>query len=162
MHLLNRFFGPFAAVLVATAVLYSNPDPAYIWASVAIIAVALATNAWVARNVYRYIRWTLVLRHAQIWANYVWAIALFILLGRWWGPTWLLLLVAPVSAAVHGGRNETFLAAGASCGSLLAVYWFWGVEGHYAWGQAFVHALFLAIFPLFIHALAQASLRVRS
>ena len=37
----------------------------------------------------------------------------------------------------------------------------WGVEGGYAWGQALNHAIFLAALPLFIHSLAQASIRVR-
>jgi len=161
MHLLNRFFGPFAAVLVATAVFYSNPDPFNVWACVGIIVVAVASNAWIARNVYRYILWTRYMRHAQIWANYVWALALFCLLGKYWGPSWLLLIVAPVSAAVQGGRNETLLAAAVSGGSLLAVYKFWGVEGGYAWGQAFDHAIFLCALPLFIHSLAQSSMRVR-
>lgn len=162
MHLLNRFFGPFAALLVLSAMYYSEPEPARVWACAGIIALGLGTNAWIARNCYRYIRWTQALRHAQIWANYVWALALFYLLGGWWGPMWLLLLLAPVSAAVYGGRTETVLAALVSGASLLGVYWLRGVEGGHAWGQAFVHALFLTLFPLFIHALAQASLRVRA
>lgn len=162
MHLLNRFFGPFAALLVLSAVYYSDPERERVWASLALIVVALATNSWIAKNCYRYIRWTQVLRHAQIWANFVWALALFTLLGAWWGPMWLLLLLCPVSAAVYGSRTETLLAALGSALGLLGFYWFRGVEGSYAWGQAYTHAAFLAIFPLFIHSLAQASLRVRA
>lgn len=161
MRLINRFFGPFAALLILSAVYFSSPDAAVVRASVGILAVSFLVNAWLARNSYRYIHWTQFLRHAQIWLDYLWAVPLVWLLGGWWAPMWLLFIMPPVTAAMVGGFLETLGTAAVSSLTLLALYWLRGLEGEYAWGMALVHAAFIPVISLFVHSLAQTTLRGR-
>jgi hypothetical protein len=161
MEILNRYFAPFAAFLVLSAIYFSKPDAHTTWLSLGMLAFAIAANLWISRRAYRYIAWTKYLRGGLVWINYLLCIPLVYLLGGWWGPMWLLFLMAPATAALHGKWIETVSVAVASAATLLAIYWFRGLEGDFAWGQAGVHAVFIVFFSLFVHALAEAVVRFR-
>lgn len=161
MHLLNLYFSPFAALMVVSALAFSQPDPATVRWALAVLAAAVLANFIVSRYAYRFIRWTRTLRLGLIGINYLWSVPLVYLLGGYWGPMWLLFLMAPATAALSLSRLGTWLAALASAATLLLIYWLRGLEGEFAWGQAAVHAVFIVFFSLFVHALAQVAVRLR-
>src|SRR5579864_9428855 len=101
MEILNRFFGPFAACLVLAALYFSQPDPSTKWLSLGMLAFAIASNLWISRRAYRYIHLTKYLRGSLVWINYLTCVPLVYLLGGFWGPMWLLFLMAPATAALH-------------------------------------------------------------
>ncbi|MBI4385896.1 MAG: hypothetical protein HY551_00790 [Elusimicrobia bacterium] len=166
MNLLNRYFAPFASLLILSAVYFSEPDRKTVVLSIGVLAVAIAVNGWFAKNTYHFVGWAGRLRTLQIWLNYVWTLPLFYLLHGFWAPMWLLFVMAPVTAALYQGRLQTFATSMTSGGTMLALYWIRarsnGLElGGVVWGMAVVHAAFIVVFSLFIHALAETALRLR-
>lgn len=171
MQMLNRYFAPFALLLILSAIWFSadNPtdiahwDPSY-KASLAILFVSILVNWWFTANTYRFIRWARQLRQAQIWLTFVWTVPLFWLLQPFWAPMWLLFVMAPATAALYTDRLETVVTALVSAASMLAIYYKRGVfDGGLgpAGGMAIVQAIFVVVFSLFVQGLAQTALRLR-
>jgi len=168
MQLLNRYFTPFALILIASAVYFrldefreSSLRAPMI--AVGILAADLLVNWWIARNQYRWSGWASRLRQIQIWLNYVWAVPLFYLLYPYWAPMWLLFVTAPTAAALTTSRLETVTCSIVAAGTMIAVYW---VKQNYHlepefWGTALSQAAFIVIFALLVHSLAQNALRMR-
>lgn len=164
MNLLNLYFTPFAAVLVVAALYFAEPDKTTRNLAFATLAVSLVVNHWFSRNTYRFVGWTGRLKAIQVWLTFLWSVLLFYLLFPYWAPMWLLLTMPPVTAALYETRLKT-LATGLVSGlTVLAVYYLrWrGVPASpQLWGQAVVHAAFIPVLGLFVHALAQTALRMR-
>ena len=162
MQMLNRYFAPFALILIVSAVYFSEPDPAAYKISLAILAASIVVNWWVAKNTYRYIHWAKQMKILQVWLDYIWAVPLFWLLQPYWGPMWLLFVMAPATAALTMDRWHTLFVATVSAGTMLGIYYYRGVfEVGPAGGMACVHASFIIIFAMFVYGLAQAALRLR-
>ena len=162
MQMLNRYFTPFALALILSAIYFSEPDPRAYKLSLGILAASILINWWLSANTYRFIRWSRQMRALQVWLSYVWAVPLFWLLQPYWGPMWLLFVMAPATAALIMTRPQTFGISLVSAGTMLAIYYSRGVfDGGPATGMACVHALFIVVFALFVHALAQTALRMR-
>lgn len=166
MNLLNRYFTPFAALLILSAIFFSEPDRATIFLAIGVWVVSILVNWWITANIYHFIQWTGRLKILQVWLNYVWALPLFYLLHGFWAPMWLLFVMTPVTAALYQGKWQTLSAALVSAGSMLALYWLRshavGLDlGPVLWATAAVQAAFIVIFSLFIHALAETALRLR-
>lgn len=162
MQMLNRYFTPFALALILSAIYFGEPEPRAYKISLGILSASILVNWWLSANTYRFIRWTRQMRVVQVWLNYVWAAPLFWLLQPFWGPMWLLFVMAPVTAALYLGRWQTLATGAVSAGTMLGIYYVRGVfDGGPAAGMAFVHALFIVVFALFVHALAQTALRMR-
>jgi hypothetical protein len=171
MQMLNRYFAPFALMLILSAIWFTAENPSDIrhWDSsykiaLGILGLSAVVNWWFSANTYRFIRWSRELRQLQIWLNFVWAVPLFWLLQPFWAPMWLLFVMAPATAALYTGRGETILTAFVSAAAMLIIYFkrgaFDGGLGP-AGGMAIVHAVFIIVFSLFVHGLAQTALRMR-
>lgn len=161
MQMLNRYFTPFALILILSAVYFNEPEPRDTKLSLAILAASILVNWWFSANTYRFIRWSKQMRILQVWLNFVWSVPLVYLLVPYWGPMWLLFVMAPVTAALYMGRWQTFATAVVSSATLLMVYYFRNPLEGAALGMACVHASFILVFSLFIHSLAQTALRLR-
>jgi hypothetical protein len=163
MQMLNRYFAPFALILILSAIQFSEPDPKVYRISLAILAASLIINWIISANVYRFFKWTRALKALLVWLDYLWAVPLVWLLLPYWGPMWLLFVMAPVTAALYWNRWQTLGISLVSAGTLLAIYAQRGVfeGGGPAMGMSFVHAAFIVVFALFIHGLAQTALRMR-
>lgn len=161
MNLLNRYFAPFAALLILCAAYFGEAEKKPLYISIGVFSVSLLVNWWLSANTYRFVGWAGRLRTVQIWLNFVWAVPLFYLLGGYWGPMWLLFVMAPVTASQYGGWGQTLLTAVVSSGAMLGLYWQRGLEGEAFWGMAFVQAAFIVIISLFTYSLAQTALRLR-
>jgi hypothetical protein len=166
MNLLNIYFTPFAAALVLVAIYFSEPDKTTKYLSFGILALSLAVNHWFSKNTYRFIMWAQRLKIVQIWLTFLWSAALAYLLMPYWAPMWLLLTLPPVTAAMYQDKWKT-LATGVVCaGTLLGLYYLRQLSvglplGAQFWAMAFVHAAFIPVLGVFVHALAETALRMR-
>lgn len=164
MQMLNRYFAPFALLLILSAIYFSEPEPRDYKLSLGILAASILVNWWLAANAYRWFQWVHWMRVLQVWLNFIWSVPLFWLLQPYWAPMWLLFALAPATAALTMGRLHALGCAAASAGTMLAIYYQRGVfDGGLgpAGGMACVHAAFIVVLSLFVHALAQAALRIR-
>jgi hypothetical protein len=161
MHLLNRFFTPFALILILSAIYYSEPEPRDSKLSLGILALSILVNWYLSANTYRFIRWSKQLKVLQIWLNFLWSAPLVYLLIPYWAPMWLLFTMAPVTAALYTSFSATLGMGVVSAGTLLGVYYLRNPLEGPALGMACVHAAFIIVFGLFVQALAQTALRLR-
>lgn len=168
MQLLNRYFTPFALILVLCACYFYVPEsenepwPMDIKLSLGILGLSVFVNWWLSAYTYRFIRWARAMKSIQVWINFVWAVPLVYFLVPYWGPMWLLFVMAPVTAALTMSWWPTLGTALVSSLTMLSIYFLRGMapEGA-ALGMAAIHAVFIVIFSLFVHALAQTALRMR-
>ena len=161
MQILNFYFTPFAAVLIIFAMYFSEPDTGTMILSGSVIAVITLLNYLFSRRAYRFLGWTQKLRTVVVLLNLAAAAVLFHILCSYWAPMWLLFLTAPATAAMFMSRWWTFIIAGSASLLMLGTYWTKGLEGGAGWGQAWIHAIFVIVFSLFVHALSQIALRMR-
>jgi hypothetical protein len=169
MQMLNRYFTPFALVMIVSALYFRFDDfrdpgaraPMFIAAGIIVADVII--NWWLGRNQYRWIKWSRQLRLIQVWLPYVWAVPLVYLLYPYWAPMWLLFVMAPTAAALTTGRGHTLFCALVSAGTMIGIYWVrqsYHLELEFI-GTALSQAAFILIFALFVHSLAQTALRLR-
>ncbi|MBI5882524.1 MAG: hypothetical protein HZB91_05405 [Elusimicrobia bacterium] len=167
MQMLNYYFSPFALFLVLSALYFRGSDtpghlPPEVKHSLWILAVSAAVNWWLSANTYRFVGWTRFMRALQVWMNFVWTVPLFYLLHTFWGPMWLLFVMAPVTAALTMRWWTTLLTALVSSGTMMGIYVFRGLspEMPEAFGMALVHATFIVVVAMFVHSLAQTAMRL--
>lgn len=161
MQMLSRYFTPFALVLILLAVHFGEPESSTTRIAIAILVADVVANWWIGKNQYRWVRWAGRFRRIQVWLNLVWAVPLFYLLYPYWGPMWLLFVLAPTAAALTASRLETVLCALSAAASMIGIiYWRQPLEGPFL-GMVLSHAAFIVIFSLFVHSLAQTALRLR-
>ncbi|HEX4047288.1 MAG TPA: hypothetical protein VH309_05615 [Elusimicrobiota bacterium] len=167
MQMLNRYFTPFALVLIVSALYFRFDDfrdpgaRAPMLVAAGIVFADVLVNWWLGRNQYRWIKWSRQLRLVQVWLPFIWAVPLFYLLYPYWAPMWLLFVMAPTAAAMTTSRGHTVLCAFASIATMFGIYWSkQPLEGVFL-GMALCQAAFILIFALFVNSLAQAALRMR-
>ncbi|MBI5243824.1 MAG: hypothetical protein HY922_09125 [Elusimicrobia bacterium] len=170
MNLLNIYFTPFASVLVLAAIYFmdfSEPqDKLNRNLALGVLALSLVVNHLLTKYTYRLIGWAGRLKSIQVWLTFFWAIPLFYLLGTYWGPMWLLFTMAPVTAALYQSRWKTLAISLLSGGAMLGLYalrsYIIGMAlGEQHWAMAGVHAVFIVVMAMFVHALAETALRLR-
>ncbi|MBI4346778.1 MAG: hypothetical protein HY553_07970 [Elusimicrobia bacterium] len=161
MNLLNRYFAPFAALLILSAVHFGEVEPKQRNLAWGVLIVSAVVNWWLSKNTYRFIGWANRLRTLQIWLTFVWTVPLFYLLHGFWGPMWLLFVMAPVTAALYGTVWSTLGMGLVSSSTMLGIYWLHGVEGEVWWGQIGTQAVFIIVMALFTFLLSQTALKLR-
>ena len=160
MQMLSRYFTPFALVLILLAVQFGEAEPLTTKIAIAILVADVLVNWWIGRNQYRWVGWAGRFRQLQVWLNFVWAVPLFYLLYPYWGPMWLLFVLAPTAAALTTSKLETTLCSVAAAGTMIGIIWSrQQLEGPFL-GMVLSHAAFIVIFSLFVHSLAQTALRL--
>lgn len=173
MHLLNYYFIPFATLLVGTAI-WKAPDsvatPGVRVAAGLVLVAAIAVNWWFANRSYRYMMWMRHLREAQVWMNTLWALPLYWMFCGVWGPMWLLFTFSPVTAAQHMDSKRTLLVSVVNALLMCAILWARGVafyeDGQFVntqiWMMTLVHASFVVCIGMFVRALSEVALKLRS
>lgn len=166
MNLLNLYFTPFAAVMVVSAIYFSDPDVSVKWISIGTLLVSLIVNHWFSKNTYRFIGWAQRMKTLQVWLTFLWSAVLAYLLMPFWAPMWLLLTLPPVTAALYQSKGQTLGTAGVCSLAVLGLYKAYEVKvgmplGEVMWAQGAVHAAFIPVLAAFVHELAQAALRMR-
>lgn len=161
MNLLNRYFAPFAALLILSAVHFGEVDDRARNLAWGVLVVSALVNWWLSKNTYRFIGWSTRLRQLQIWLTFLWTVPLFYLLHGFWGPMWLLFVMAPVTAALYGNGWTVLGMSLVSSSTMLGIYWLHGVEGEIWWGQIGTQAVFIIVMSMFTYSLAQTALKLR-
>ncbi|MDO8757213.1 MAG: hypothetical protein Q7J64_04330 [Elusimicrobiota bacterium] len=161
MQMLSRYFTPFALVLILSAVHFGEPEKDTTKIAISILIGDVVANWWIGKNQYRWVAWAGRFRQIQVWLNLVVAIPLFYLLYPYWGPMWLVFVLAPTAAALTTSKLETVSCSLAAAGSMIGIiYARQPLEGPFL-GMVLSHAAFIVIFSLFVHGLAQTALRLR-
>lgn len=168
MQMLNRYFTPFALVLIISAVYFRIDDfretgSRAPFVAAGILVADVLVNWWLGRNQYRWIKWARQLRVVQVWLPFVWAVPLFYMLYPYWAPMWLLFVMAPTAAALTTSRGHTLLCALVSAGTMIGIYFYrqgYHFEPEFL-GMILSQAAFILIFSLFVNSLAQTALRLR-
>jgi hypothetical protein len=167
MNLLNVYFVPFGAVLVVVALYFSGPEARSTSnAAFGILGGSLAVNFWFSKYAYRFVGWTNALRNLQVGISFLVSVLLFYMLFPFCAPTWLLVVLPAVAAALHQGRWQTLLTGLVSGAAVLGVYYIrWHVMsememGPEVWSQAFIHAAFIPVLSMFVYSLAQTALKL--
>ena len=111
MQMLSRYFTPFALILILSAVHFGEPERRTTKIAIAILAADVFVNWWIAKNQYRWIRWAGRFRQMQVWLNLFWAAPLFYFLYPYWGPMWLLFVLAPTAAALTRSGTSLVISA---------------------------------------------------
>jgi hypothetical protein len=166
MHVLNYYFTPFAVILIAFAIYFSEPEKSVTYISFAILTASFGANYWFTRNTYRFMRWMHNIRALMVWLNLITSAVLFYLLGSYWAPMWLLFIIAPATSAMFMSRVYVFLIAFVSAAAMLGVYYLKSVQlgvafSQQLWAMASCHALFVIFFSMFVAAMSEMILKVR-
>lgn len=168
MHILNYYFTPFAVILILFAIFFSEPEPQVTYLSFGILAAAFVANWWLARNLYKFLRWSRHIRALTVWINMAVSGALFYLLSPYWAPMWLLFLTAPAASAMYMKKWQVFLTALTSAALMIALYYVrslaygeGGGMGAQLWGMAATQAVFIVFFSMFAAAMAEMVVKVR-
>jgi PAS domain S-box-containing protein len=158
----NRFFTPFALVMVGMAMWLGFAEPRVYHMALALalgLAVFNEASVWFAK---KHPEWTAAIGYTRLVTNFVSNVVLVYMLGTFWGPMWLLFVLTPVSTALYANWMQTLGTALLSAGSLLAIYGSRGLEGAVGWGQASVHAAFIVFISLFVNSIARMVMQIKS
>jgi PAS domain S-box-containing protein len=162
IRLVDRFFTPFAMILVAAGAWMGFAEP---WAKHVAILMLLAlfifneVSVMLAR---KHEEWTRTIGNLRIVTNFVANVALVYMLGTFWGPMWLLFVLTPVATALYADWMRTLGAGVISAAALLAIYASRGLTGAVGWGQASIHAAFIVFISLFVNSIARMVMQMRS
>lgn len=158
----DRFFTPFALVMVLAAMALGYAEPVVYRVALAIALALVAfneTSVWLAR---RHPDWTVRIGTTRLVTNFVANVVLVYMLGTFWGPMWLLFVLTPVATALHADWRKTIGTAMISSAALLAIYGSRGLEGAIGWGQASLHAAFIVFISLFVNSIARMVMQIKA
>lgn len=166
MHILNYYFTPFAVILIAFAVFFSEPEKNVTYIAFALLGAAFAINYWLSANVYRLMQVTRSIRGVTVWINLLTSAALFYLLSPYWAPMWLLFLTAPAAAAMFMKKWQVFITALAAASIMLGIYYLRSVANGMALSSQLIamastQAIFIIFFSMFTAAMAEMAVKVR-
>ncbi|HAF95663.1 MAG: hypothetical protein A2X34_06060 [Elusimicrobia bacterium GWC2_51_8] len=166
MHILNYYFTPFAVILIAFAIFFSEPERGVTYASFGLLAAAFGLNYWMSSNVYQLMRFTRSIRGIIVWINLITSAALFYLLSPYWAPMWLLFLTAPAASAMFMKKWQVFLTALSAAAMMLGIYYLrsviYGIGlSTQLLGMAATQAVFIVFFSMFTAAMTEMTVKVR-
>ena len=162
IRLVNRFFTPFALVMVVAAMELGYAEPRVYRTALGLaifLAVFNEASVWLAR---RRTDWTFHIGYTRLVVNFVMNITLVYMLGTFWGPMWLLFVLTPVATALYADWKKTLITAFISSGALLGIYGSRGLEGAVGWGQASLHAAFIVFISLFVNSIARMIMQIKA
>jgi hypothetical protein len=162
IRLVNRFFTPFALVMVVAAMELGYAEPKVYRTALALaifLAVFNEASVWLAR---KRTDWTFPIGYTRLAVNFVTNVSLVYMLGTFWGPMWLLFVLTPVATALYADWKKTLVTAVISSCALLGIYGSRGLEGAVGWGQASLHAAFIVFISLFVNSIARMIMQIKA
>lgn len=162
IRLVDRFFTPFASILVLAGVWIGFAEPAAKHISVALLLFLFIFNEVSVMLARKHTEWSKAIGNTRIVTNFVSNVALVYMLGTFWGPMWLLFVLTPVATALYADWTRTAVTALISAGALLSIYYSRGLEGAVGWGQASLHAAFIVFISLFVNSIARLVMQMRA
>lgn len=162
IRVVNRFFTPFALVMVIAAMELGFAEPRVYHAAFA-LAVALAVfNEGSVMLARRRAEWVRAIGYTRLAVNFISNVALVYMLGTFWGPMWLLFVLTPVATALYADWKKTLVTGVVSSAALLCIYGSRGLEGAVGWGQASLHASFIVFISLFVNSIARMVMQIKA
>jgi hypothetical protein len=162
IRLVDRFFTPFATLLVLAAAWMGFADPGAKHIAIGVLLVLFIFNEASVAVARRHVEWAKKVGNTRLVTNFLANVVLVYLLGTFWGPMWLLFVLTPVATALYADWKTTAITGLISAGALLGIYASRGLEGAVGWGQASVHAAFIVFISLFVNSIARLVMQIRS
>jgi hypothetical protein len=162
IRVVDRFFTPFALILVLSALLLGFAEAKAKVASIALVVslgIFNEVSAWMARH---HSEWAVRIGNTRLITNFLANVLLVYMLGTFWGPMWLLFVLTPVATALHADSKKTVFTALISAGTLLGIYAARGLSGQVGWGMASLHAAFIVFVSLFVNSIARLVMQIKS
>jgi len=162
IRLVDRFFTPFAALLVLGGALMGYAEPWAKYTAVSLLLLLFVFNEVSVALAGKRVDWAKKIGNTRLVTNFLANVFLVYLLGTFWGPMWLLFVLTPVATALYADWKRTLWTSLISAGALLGIYASRGLSGAIGWGQAASHAVFIVFISLFVNAIARLIAQVRS
>jgi PAS domain S-box-containing protein len=162
IRLVDRFFTPFASLLVLAGVWMGFAEAQAKHLSIFLLLFTFIFNEVSVMLSRKYVEWTKTIGNVRLVTNFLANIALVYMLGTFWGPMWLLFVLTPVATALYADWKRTAITSVVSAAALLGIYASRGLEGAVGWGQASIHAAFIVFISLFVNSIARMVMQVRS
>src|SRR5262249_1567000 len=122
IRLVDRFFTPFASILVVAGALMGYAETWSKHVSIALLLLLFIFNEVSVALARKHVNWSKRIGYTRIVTNFVANIALVYMLGTFWGPMWLLFVLTPVATALYADWPRTIITAIVSAGALLGIY----------------------------------------
>jgi PAS domain S-box-containing protein len=162
IRMVDRFFTPFASILVLAAAWMGFAETWTKHVSIALLLSLFIFNEVSVAMARKHNEWAKKIGYTRIITNFLANVALVYMLGTFWGPMWLLFVLTPVATALYADWKNTAITAAISAGALLGIYYSRGLEGAIGWGQAGLHAAFIVFISMFVNSIARMIMQVRS
>ena len=137
-----------------------------------VLGLALSQPVGVVRNtclglIFFYIAFNLVavrmiaggaghlFRLVKLYTNLAVNSAVVFILDKYWPPMWLILVLAPVSAAIYGTRRQALISAIQASAVLIVIQAVRGPSTPIDWGMQVSEVLFIMILTLLINSSRQ-------
>jgi hypothetical protein len=152
--IVNRYFTPFAILLVGFGLALSQPHAWVMWSSIGLVAFTSALNIGTASLVRARGGVSPGLAALRLYTNLGVNCILVYLLGGYWTPIWLLFVLTPAATALYGSRERTVWTSIGVAVLLLVSHAFRRLNAPVDWGVATVEALFMVFLALFLNELS--------
>lgn len=152
--LVNRYFTPFAVVLVGTGLALSQPKGWVGPVCIGLLVFSSMFNLATARQARVSGQASRRASYVRLVTNLAVNVGLVYMLGGYWTPTWLLFVLTPVATAVYSSRERTTAVSCAVAGLLLGTQVMRGYNAPVDWGQAVMEAAFIIFLSHFVNELA--------
>jgi len=111
VNIVSRYFTPLAVLIIANGIILTSP-PSPLWQIASgLLAFSYLFNhfstRWVERDPQK--RGFRIL--VRVYTNLAVNAAIVYLIGEYWTPVWLLLLLSPIATAIYGSLKQTLISA---------------------------------------------------
>jgi hypothetical protein len=148
--LANIYTFPLTVILLAMGLALSQPVGLVRNTSLGLIFFYIAFNLVAVRMIAGGAGHTF--RLVKLYTNLAVNSAVVFILGQHWEPMWLILVLAPVSAAIYGTRRQALVSAAQASVILLAIQALRGGSSALDWGEQAAQVLFVLILTLLINS----------
>ncbi len=156
-NLVGKYFTPLAVLIVANGVILTRPPSPVYEVSIGLLVFSIFFNLlskkWIdgAKG-----GWQL---NVRIVVNLAVNVALVYLLGVYWKPIWLLLLLTPIATAIYGSQNKTIAYSVFSTVVLVVLASQQPEVSPIEWAEQVTYGLFIILMSVAIFQLSQVRMQ---
>ena len=149
VRVVNKFTFPLSILLVVMGLGLAQPVGTVRTLSIGLLAFSVLFNYLSVHLIQQESGRSL--RLTRIYGNFAVNVALVYLLGQFWSPMWLILVLAPVSAAIYGSRRRTIIASTQASAAILVIHFFRRENSPLEWGEQIAYVLFIFLLSFLIN-----------
>jgi len=151
----NRFFTPFAVLVVLSGVLFGEPSLFAVKISLSILSFTMLFNAATSYLSKALRDDMMLLSRVRLLVNFTMNVFLVFHLGMYWKPIWLLFVLTPVATAIYNTAERTLATCVITTIVLVLVYFVKGLSSAAEWGEVVNNLLFIYVISLFVNRLVR-------